>query len=516
MRLTTTGGATLENALTVSLSAAAAAGTEAGDATFGALGSFIFAAGSGNNTTNASLTFSPNSDTLVEGNELATLTPSGETLNGRVTYTANDVTIADADSATVAFQSATTTVGEDAAATNVTLVLSTAAGNTLENNATIQVSASNGTAENTDYDSGSFPKTVTFTAGQGNNGTQTVSLDPASDTLVEGNETVTLAIVDGTLLTGSGQTTNTVTITDADSATVAFQSATTTVGEDAAATNLTLVLSTAAGNTLENDATIQISATNGTAEDLDYDSGSYPRTVTFTAGQGNNGTQTVSFAPASDTLVEGNETVTLAIVDGVLLTGSGQTTNTVTITDADSATVIVDAGQTVLEDGGPQNVTVRLTTTGGATLENALTVSLSAAAAAGTEAGDATFGALGSFLFAAGSGNNTAATSLTFSPNSDTLVEGNELATLTPSGETLNGRVTYTANDVTIADADSATVAFQSATTTVGEDAAATNLTLVLSTAAGNTLENNATIQVSASNGTAENPDYDSGSFPGP
>ena len=141
------------------------------------------------------------------------------------------------------------------------------------------------------------------------------------------------------------------TITDADSATVAFQSATTTVGEDAAATNITLVLSTAAGNTLENNATIQISATNGTAENADYDSGSFPKTVTFTAGQGNAGTQTVSFAPASDTLVEGNETVTLAIVDGALLTGSGQTTNTVTITDADSATVIVDAGQTVLEDG---------------------------------------------------------------------------------------------------------------------------------------------------------------------
>ena len=400
----TTGGATLEHALTVSLSAAPASGTEAGDATFGVLGSFIFAAGSGDNTTDASLTFSPNSDTLVEGNELATLTPSGETFNGGVTYTANDVTITDADSATVAFQSATTTVGEDAAATNLTLVLSTAAGNTLENDATLQISATNGTAENADYDSGSFPKAVTFTAGQGDGGVQTLSFAPASDTLVEGNETVTLAIVDGTVLTGSGQTTNTVTIVDADSATVAFQLAATTVGEDAAATNLTLVLSTAAGNTLENNATIQVSASNGTAENTDYDWGLFPKTVTFTAGQGNNGTQTVSLDPASDTLVEGDETVTLAIVDGTLLTGSGQTTNAVTITDGDSATVIVDAGQTVLEDGGPQNVTVRLTTTGGATLENALTVSLSAAPASGTEAADATFGALGSLVFAAGSG----------------------------------------------------------------------------------------------------------------
>ena len=61
----------------------------------------------------------------------------------------------------------------------------------------VAISATNGSAENTDYDSGAFPKTVTFTAGQGTGATQTVSFDPASDTLVEGDETVTLAIWTG-------------------------------------------------------------------------------------------------------------------------------------------------------------------------------------------------------------------------------------------------------------------------------------------------------------------------------
>ena len=107
------------------------------------------------------------------------------------------------------------------------------------------MSAANGTSENTDYDQSGFPKTVTFAAGDGNGDTQTVAIDPASDTLIEGDETVMLAIVNGVLLTGSGQTSNVVTITDADTATVAFQSATTTVGEDdASATDITLVLST--------------------------------------------------------------------------------------------------------------------------------------------------------------------------------------------------------------------------------------------------------------------------------
>ena len=76
---------------------------------------------------------------------------------------------------------------------------------------------------------------MTFTAGQGNGATQTVGFTPTSDTLVEGDETVSLAIANGLLLTGSGQTSNLVTIKDADSATVAFQTANTNAGEDAGA-----------------------------------------------------------------------------------------------------------------------------------------------------------------------------------------------------------------------------------------------------------------------------------------
>ena len=112
--LLNTGGNTLENGLTVTVTPRRQR-EEAADATFGALGSFTFTAGSGN-TTNTALTFTPMADLLVEGSELATLTPSGNALNGQVTYTTNAVTILDADSATVAFAGATTDgekTGED-------------------------------------------------------------------------------------------------------------------------------------------------------------------------------------------------------------------------------------------------------------------------------------------------------------------------------------------------------------------------------------------------------------------
>ena len=275
---------------------------------------------------------------------------------------------------------------------------------------------------------------MTFTAGQGNSSTQTVNFTPSSDTLVEGNETVTLAIANGTLLTGSGQTNNLVTIQDADSATVSFQSASTTVGEDGGAVNLVLVLNTAPGNTLQSNASFTVTATNGSASNADYDAVAFPKTVTFTAGQGNSSTQTVNFTPSSDTLVEGNETVTLAIANGPLLTGSGQTNNLVTIQDADTASVVVVASQSVTETGGPQPIAVRWVTSNGSTLQNALIVTLNAAPAAGTEFVDATFGGLGSFTFGAGSGNGTTNSSLLFTPTPDDLVEGDELALMTPTG----------------------------------------------------------------------------------
>src|SRR5204862_7312931 len=102
-------------------------------------------------------------------------------------------------------------------------------------------------------------------------------------------------------------------------------------------------------------------------------------------------------------------------------------------------------------------ITVHVTTAGDATLQNAFPTRRSSELAAGTEAADATFGPLGSVTFAGGSGN-LATQTVNFTPTADTLVEGNEDATLTPSGPTLNNQVTYTAGTVTIQDGNTATV----------------------------------------------------------
>src|SRR5204863_556238 len=121
--------------------------------------------------------------------------------------------------------------------------------------------------------------------------------------------------------------------------------------------------------------------------------------VTFAGGSGNLVTQTVNFMPAADSLVEGNEDATLTPSGPTLNNQVTYTAGTVTIQDANTATVRV-VGQTVNENGTPQAITAQLTTAGGATLEKALLVPVDAAAAAGTEAAEATFGSLGSVTFA--------------------------------------------------------------------------------------------------------------------
>jgi Ca2+-binding RTX toxin-like protein len=73
-------------------------------------------------------------------------------------------------------------------------VLTTTPGNTLENPAVFNVTATNGSAKNDDYDSGFFPKTITFAVQSGNGAVQVTALEPASDALVETDETVTLGL----------------------------------------------------------------------------------------------------------------------------------------------------------------------------------------------------------------------------------------------------------------------------------------------------------------------------------
>jgi hypothetical protein len=515
--LSASAGTTLQNA--ASFNVTAMNGT-ASNADYNAAAfpqTITFAAGSGNGATQ-SLPFTPQSDTLVEGDETVTLAlnvASGAAGVGAPgTFVA---TIEDADTASVQFQVASSIAGEDAGAHGVVAVLTTAAGNTLQDSSTFSVTATNGTASNADYDSAAFPKSITFIAGSGNGDQQTVNISPTPDNLVEGDETVslTLAMIGGAATVGA-QSTHQVTIQDADSASVTFQLATSTAGEDAGAHGVIAVLTTAPGNTLANAATFSVGATNGTTGNSDYDSIAFPETITFTAGSGNGDQQTVNITPAPDTLVEGDETVTLALAVGSgVATVGAQSTHQVTIQDADSASVAFQLATSIAgEDAGAHGVIAVLTTAAGNTLASSATFSVGATngTAGNSDYDNSTFPK--TITFAAGSGNGAQQT-VNITPTPDNLVEGDETVTLTLAVSTGMAIVgAQPTHQVTIQDADSASVSFQLATSSAGEDAGAHDVFAVLTMASGNTLANAATFSVTANNGTASNGDYDSGTFP--
>src|SRR5205807_2073380 len=134
------------------------------------------------------ITLTPLDDALVEGNETLALTPSGSTLDGQVTYTAGTVTIDDADAATVSVDAVT--LNENGTAQNVTVRLSTLAGVSLENPLVVVIGATDVTTEGaSDFNAGAFPKTLSFPTRRSSDLTQTITLTPLDDALVEGNET---------------------------------------------------------------------------------------------------------------------------------------------------------------------------------------------------------------------------------------------------------------------------------------------------------------------------------------
>ena len=333
----------------------------------------------------------------------------------------------------MAFQAATTTIGENDASTDVVVVLTTGAGNMLESAATFNVVATNGTTVGADY---AVPATITFNANSGNGDTTPdvpLTFNPTDDLLVEGSQSVTLTLtVNAGVATVTGGTQNEVTITDADSASVAFQAATTTIGENDASTDVVVVLTTGAGNMLESAATFNVVATNGTTVGADY---AVPATITFNANSGNGDTTPdvpLTFNPTDDLLVEGSQSVTLTLtVNAGVATVTGGTQNEVTITDADSASVAFQAATTTIgENDASTDVVVVLTTGAGNMLESAATFNV--VATNGTTVGaDYAVPATITFNANSGNGDTTPDVPLTFNPTADLLVEGDQSVTLT-------------------------------------------------------------------------------------
>ena len=216
---------------------------------------------------------------------------------------------------------------------------------------------------------------VTIAAGQ-TSGSAPFTLTPVDDTLVEGNETITV----GGAATGLTVNGTSMTLTDNDGTPAINLSVDpSSVAEDAGATTVTVTAAFSNASTYATDTTVTVavgdggdSATSGT----DY-TPVKAFTVTVAAGA-SSGSAPFMLTPVDDTLIEDDEAITISgSSTGLTVNGTSMT-----LTDDDGAPAInlsVDPSS-VAEDAGATTVTVTAAFSNASTYDEAKTVTVSVGA----------------------------------------------------------------------------------------------------------------------------------------
>ncbi|MEG5138490.1 MULTISPECIES: beta strand repeat-containing protein [unclassified Microcoleus] len=370
-------------------------------------------------------------DTLFEGNEtvnLSLINPTGNATIG--TQSTAVTTIVDNDS-TLQFSSPTFSLNEDG--TPIAAVTVTRTGVT-SGTVSATVSLADGTATGgLDYNGN--PIVVSFAPGD--SAPKTVNIPIVNDTLVEGNETANLTLGSPTGNASIGtQSTATFDIIDNDS-TLQFSAPTFRIRENGTAVAAVTVTRTGS-STGAVSASVNLSNGSATAP-ADYDNTAIP--VNFAAGD--SAPKIVNIPIIDDTLVEGNETVNLSLVNptGNATIGT-QGTAVTTIIDNDSTLQFSAPFFSVNENGTPvQAVTV--TRTGSAVGAVSTFVNLSDLTA--TAGSDYTNGLI-AVNFGAG---DLVPKTITIPIFDDTLFEGDETLGLTLVGPT-TGNATIGAQSSTV------------------------------------------------------------------
>ncbi|MDC3379450.1 hypothetical protein OAX78_04125, partial [Planctomycetota bacterium] len=400
----------------------------------------------------------------------------------------------------VAFALATSaTLDESTAASTVNVQLTTG-GPALASAVTVEVvDAASGTATSgADY--GAFAlATVTFPAGSASGALQAVTINVTDDGTLEPNETVDLQLQNPGGTTLGGQTTHTLTITDDDTPTIAFQAATSATADESAATfNVVVELTAPAPLAAPFSVEVMDNAAGTGTITTDYTFTPNPITVTFPMGATNGATMNVGIGVLADGVLEPNETVILDLQNPMGGNVGAITQHTATIMDDDVFAQFTAAAQGTANEGAAALMaTVTLVTTN--PLLGAVSVDVM-----DNGAGTATIGAGMDYTFTPNpttltfplGSMNGATMNATVNVLADALVEADETVILdlqNPMGLTIGMANQHT---ITITD-DDFEVRFMAATSSVpNENATAVNVVVELVAGAGKTLPAIATVQV--------------------
>ena len=344
-------------------------------------------------------------DTFDEGNgETFTVTissPSGGGGPAPTLGTAKSVTttIEDDDDALtgIALSASPSSIGEDDAATSITVTATLQGGSTLPSETVVTIGTLAGSAtKDTDYTATSLA-TITIPANT-SSGTGTLTITPTDDQVVEGDETI---IIPGTTtVSGLSVTSATITLTDDDKTTttrddkdtaelsISGPAANVSEGSDA---TFTVTLSAAVAAQVQVAWSAPLGTDAAGSADLDDTSG----TVTFAANSAAGATQTITITATNDMLSETAEsfTVTLGAITSTLSSQislkNGASAATATIAESDPITINISGPSAVDEGDATTNYTVSLSPSG-VTPTSDLTVSYATSNGTATAGSDYT------------------------------------------------------------------------------------------------------------------------------
>ena len=435
-------------------------------------------------------------DTLVEPSETFTV---GSTVSGTTkTVTATDTgtgTVHDDDKPVLTLSASPSSLSETAGQTSVTvtMTLDQASPTALR----VNLVPNGGTATaGTDYTSGWCDSSCTGVGFNIAANTLSVStpvrITPTQDTLVEGNETITL----GGSLTGYTVNPATVTLTDDTRPAVTLSASPSSVGEGAGATTVTVTATAASSIASARTVTVSVGGSGTATSGTDYAAVSnFDITI---AANATTGTGTFTLTPTQDTVVEGNETIGVAGT----ATKSTVTGTTVTLTDDDTAPAVNLSlnPSSVGEGGGATTVTVTAAFSNSSTYAADRTVTVSVGGS-GTATSGTDYAAISNFDVTITKGTTSGTATFTLTPTDDSLIEGSETIGVagTATGLTVNGA------DLTLTDDDTAPeVNLSLSPSSVSEGASATQVTLTAAFSNGSTYAADKTVTVTVGgSGTA-------------
>ena len=448
--VTATLSAASSEAVMLTVSAAAVAPAVSGDFTRSGT-TLTIAAGA--TTSTGAVTITAVDNAVDAADKAVTVSASVSGGNGVADPSSQTLTITDDEgSPTVALVLTPSSISENGGSTSVTATLSTTSSEAVE----VTVSAAPaGPAVQGDF--AQQGTTLTIAAGE-TASTGTVTLTAVDNAVVAPDKTVTVsATVSGEHGVGAPPP-QSLTITNDDSASLSFDSASVRVTEGGRA-SFAVTLSKAVAS----DVTFSWQTADGTAAAGSDYTAQAATSVRIPAGDRS---ATLEVQTAADAVAEGAETFTATISAATLPAGVtfGTATSTATITDDDTATLAFDPASVSVTEGGEVSFTVALSK------EVASGVTFGWQTADGTARSGADYTAQTTTAVTIPAGATSAA--LEVQTAADVLVESDETfdvrisASSLPPGVTVGTARTATA---TIVDDDTATLAFDPSSVTVAE-----------------------------------------------